>query len=180
MHHLKENERGRSIWCSINWKQKPRLYHKISFGIEYSNSKTVLIASILMKHTFHWHSRTGLTLFSVANHHWRLHWRLMLLGQRVFLLFLIASWRNVCDYFSGNWKRLMISCATASWFSGLSAHAFLHFGFLFTPLELWGFLPMHRPVPAPPSLAMLQQEHGRILSTHHTIVSASQGLGTFK
>lgn len=64
--------------------------------------------------------------------------------------------------------------------SGLSAHAFLHFGFLFSSLGLWGFLPMNRPVAALPTLGMLQQEHGRFLSTHYTIVSASQGLGTLE
>lgn len=64
--------------------------------------------------------------------------------------------------------------------SGLSVHAFLDFDFLFSPLKLWGFLPMDRSVAAPLTHAMLQQERGRFLSTYHTILSASPGSGTFK
>lgn len=64
--------------------------------------------------------------------------------------------------------------------SGLSVHAFLHFVFLFSSLGLWVFLPMNRSVAAPPSHAMLQQEHGRFLSTCNMILSVSQGLGTLK
>lgn len=114
-----------------------------------------------MKHTFHWQSRTSLPLFSAVNH----HWRLMLLGQRVLLLFLIASWRNVCYYFSGNWKGLMISCATASWSLDCLLMPSCILVFFFSSLEYGGFYQWTDLLLHPSTHAMLQQEHGSLVPT---------------
>lgn len=121
-----------------------------------------------MKDAFlHWESRTCFYLLSVVNHCWRLKF----FGAGGALLFLVACWRNILDYFSGEWKGLMISCATAFVISldGLLMPFCILF---FFSLTLRGFLTMHKPIDGPLLMQLINRSTACFLIPTHTIVSA--------